>query len=184
MLILLQSLLAAGASTSAAAAYSSAPPPAPLPFTYWRAPIAPPHGPAVTKAVLVMRHCVRAASPAMLGGAEGFDSLWNYTSHPPIEYDAKAYECLARGKTLVQGLGWNLKKALPPPITVTYDAAADRDHDTAVALLQGLGDAGPGAAAAVPNYPLFDPVENDPKKTGKNGTGERSKVRRTTSSCG
>eukprot|EP01051_Picozoa_sp_SAG22_P027517 SAG22_NODE_9246_length_601_cov_0.599602_1_plen_129_part_10 len=118
VLLALQPLLACAAAPGP----PPLPPPAPLPFKYWRAPLAPAHEPGVSRAVLVMRHCVRAASPTMLGGAEGFGSLGNYTSKGPIEYDAAAYECLARGKTLIQGLGWNLKKALPPPITVTFYA--------------------------------------------------------------
>jgi hypothetical protein len=69
-------------------------------FRYWAEPMAPKHSPQVRRTVLVMRHCVRAATAGVKAGQDGMDSQTNYTSHGPIHFPVEAYMCVPRGLTL------------------------------------------------------------------------------------
>jgi hypothetical protein len=97
------------------------------------------------------------------------DSQTNYTSHGPIHFPVEAYMCVPRGLTLLKGMAWNLRNALPKPIKLRFDGGAARDAQSARAFLQGLGSDGPGPAAAIADGALFKPSYNQDAKTGLPG---------------
>lgn len=91
--------------------------------------------------VIVMRHCLRSCPDVAKGGAPGFDWLANYTSpsHPMQPFEVAEYQCLPNGIALVEGIGRQLAGTVPGPVVVEADSAAQRDIDTAHALMRGIG---------------------------------------------
>ncbi|GMI35582.1 hypothetical protein TeGR_g1326 [Tetraparma gracilis] len=100
--------------------------------------LVPPVSPAApTLSVIVMRHCVRSAPLSVYSGLPEFSSLDNYTSTPFPPFPVDDMMCLPNGITLVENVGSQL--ALPPgPVVVEVDTDAQRDVDTAAALMRGL----------------------------------------------
>jgi len=94
------------------------------------------------RTVIVMRHCLRSCPDVAKGGEPGFDWLSNYTDplHPFDPWPVDDYMCLPRGIELVEAIGKALEPTLPPPILIEADSAAQRDIDTAAALMRGEGE--------------------------------------------
>jgi len=107
------------------------------------------------RTVIIMRHCARA-TPSSAYGAPGFNNFDNYSDAVFLPFPVPAYQCLHRGLQYITSNGQQLQHILPAgPVTLTVDSAAQRDLDTASALLAGLG------ATNTSNYQhapaLFDP---------------------------
>jgi hypothetical protein len=104
---------------------------------------------AITRTVIVMRHCVRT-TPFTLDG-EFFPNFNNYSSRPFPEWSYPAWQCVPRGLDMIAAQGAYLrdKQALAPPLIKVVSDAIDRDIDTSHSLLQGLG---------MPAFPVISDV--------------------------
>lgn len=92
------------------------------------------------RSVVVLRHCARS-TPYNVYGAKAYSNVDNYTSTPFPAWPVAAYQCLPRGIDIIEHLGTQfLELGLECPVSLTYDASAQRDHDTAYAVAKGLGN--------------------------------------------
>ena len=121
---------------------------------------APAFGPdsGPVRSVFVFRHCLRS-TPTSAYGAEGYTDFNNYSGPQPGHafpaWPVPVYQCLPEGKEVVQSMGEQLNATIPGQLTVMVDTSAQRDNDTALALLAGMGR--PPTYTAAPEY--FSPTK-------------------------
>ena len=72
-----------------------------------------------------------------------------------LDFQTEEYQCLPAGLALIEGIGRQLVGKVPTPVIVEADTAAQRDIDTASALMRGMGlDEGD----MIENPCIFDPT--------------------------
>ena len=110
-----------------------------------------------------VRHCARSVFPDLQGrGVPQYDHYANYTQYGPLpDWGVPPSWCTTRGTHIVRGQGRQLAGDLKAQmgarkVKVVPDPKAQRDLDTAAALLEGAGiDA--SVTDMQPDAAVFDP---------------------------